>query len=600
MEFRLSVGIDLGTSNTCIYYQTLQNNCEPLHINPQSPVIPSIVSYDEINTVVGDAAKSQLKRRLRNREGQNHTIIKNAKRVLGIRYQEELSAIKNSLCFARAVKGDDEFVEFATAKGKRITPVDVYTDILKYLNREVSRRGARPVDSLVVTVPARFNYRQLFLTYDAIKRAFGKETKVLLIDEPTAAAVASNILLLEKDMTFIVYDLGGGTFDLSVLRYSNNTVECLATSGDDSIGGVRFDEVLMEYVTSREEWITFTKDLSEREINKYKKSLLEQCIDVKENLSTANSDDIIIADGKFSISILRAVFEIQIRKLVQQTINIMNETIIRAGLSKDQINQVILVGGSTKIPLIEEELTKNFDNRSVVMYNVNPWSCVAQGACMISRGWEKSNFNEFEISINGKAFTINQDLEGILYIGQPFNATDMRPESIRMTSPTGMVDMRPESIRMTSSTALVDTRPESIRMTSPTALVDMRPESVRLPLRNLSLEDKPMSIRFTETTIEQLKRRSNTFLLCYLIYSHTRIFSSTKAISHFRIFSSTKANSHFRIFSSTKANSHFRIFSSTKAISHFRIFSSTKAISHFRIFSSTKAISPARDSANSF
>ena len=274
MSRRLSVGIDLGTSNACVYYQYLQPQCDRLSIDGSNALVPSIVSYGDVKPVIGDVAKTHLNNKINGVGHKKNTVIRNSKRVLGIKYRKDLLAIKESLCFAKIEQGSDGFVEFVSDDDtKRFTPVDVASDILRFLCEEAQKRGGKFIDSLVVTVPARFNYRQIMFTYDAIKRAFDKRTKVLLIDEPTAAAIASNILLQDKDTTFIVYDLGGGTFDLSILRYSENSIRCLKTSGDDSIGGVLFDEELRKYVQKDEEWIEFINNQDPKHVKRFNEAL---------------------------------------------------------------------------------------------------------------------------------------------------------------------------------------------------------------------------------------------------------------------------------------------------------------------------------------
>ena len=517
MSRRLSVGIDLGTSNGCVYYQYLQPQCDRLSINGSSPLVPSVVSYGDENPVVGDVAKIHLSNKVRGIGTKNYTVIRNSKRVLGIKYRDDLVAIRESLCFAKTEKGADGFVEFVSDdKSKRFTPVDVASDILRFLCVEVQKLGGKVIDSLVVTVPARFNYRQIIYTYDAIKRAFDKRTKVLLIDEPTAAAVASNILLQDKDTTFIVYDLGGGTFDLSILRYSNNSIRCLKTSGDDSIGGVLFDEELRKYIQKDEDWIAFISSRKPKSVKRSEEILLSQCTKAKEQLSQATSAEISVGDGDFTFSLQRSIFDNVIKDIVQRTINIMNKAIADAGLARDMIDQVILVGGSTRTLLVQEMIKKNFDGRDIVMHTLDPWCCVAHGACMISRAWEQSNFNESQIIINNKSFALDIDLDGIFSIEQ-FPQLDARPDSYSFSSSTLTVDKRPESIRFPTLPFKGNTRPDSVHSPTSTLTLDMRPESVRFPNMFLSLEGKPTSVRFTEATIEQLKQlcRDHSSILFY-------------------------------------------------------------------------------------
>ena len=505
MSRRLSVGIDLGTSNACVYYQYLQPQCDRLSIDGSNALVPSIVSYGDVKPVIGNVAKDHLNYKISGVGHKKNTVIRNSKRVLGIKYRKDLLAIKESLCFAKTEQGSDGFVEFVSDDDtKRFTPVDVASDILRFLCEEAQKRGGKFIDSLVVTVPARFNYRQILFTYDAIKRAFDKRTKVLLIDEPTAAAIASNILLQDKDTTFIVYDLGGGTFDLSILRYSENSIRCLKTSGDDSIGGVLFDEELRKYVQKDEKWIEFINNQDPKHVKGFNEMLLSQCTQAKEQLSQATSAHIVVGNGDFEFPLQRSIFENVIKGIVQRTINIMNQAIVDAGLKRDDIDQVILVGGSTRTLLVQEMIKKNFDGRDIVMHTLDPWCCVAHGACMISRAWEQSDFNEYEININGKRFVLDIDLDGIFRTDQSSQSNAL-PDTLSLSSSTLTLDKRPESIRFPTLPLKADKRPESLRSPASTLTMDKRPESLRFPNMYLSLEGRPTSVRFSERTIDQLK-----------------------------------------------------------------------------------------------
>lgn len=522
MSKRLSAGIDLGTSNACVYYQYLQPQCDRLSVNGSSALVPSIISYGDEKPVIGDVARIHMNNKIRGIGNKKNTVIRNSKRVLGIKYRNDLLAIKESLCFAKTEQGNDGFVEFVSDGGtERFTPVDVASDILRFLCEEVQKLGGKRIDSLVVTVPARFNYRQILYTYDAIKRAFDKNTKVLLIDEPTAAAVASNILLQDKDTTFIVYDLGGGTFDLSILRYSENSIRCLKTSGDDSIGGVLFDEALRKYVQNDQLWIEFIAHQKPKHVKRLEEMLLSQCTQAKEQLSQATSASIAPGTGDFVYSLQRSVFEHVIKDTVQRTINIMNKAIADAGLKRDDIDQVILVGGSTKTLLVQEMIMKNFDGRDIVMHTLDPWCCVAHGACMISRAWEQSDFNESEIFINGKRFVLDIDLDGI-FSTELFPPTNALPDTLSFSSSTLTLDKRPESVRFPTLPLNADKRPESFRSPTSTLTLDKRPESVRFTSMFLSLEGRPHSVRFSERTIAQLKDLCRDHSPCLISSPHAR------------------------------------------------------------------------------
>ena len=138
------------------------------------------------------------------------------------------------------------------------------------------------------------------------------------------------------------------------------------------------------------------------------------------------------------------------------------------------------------------------------MHTLDPWCCVAHGACMISRAWEQSDFNEYEITINGKRFVLDIDLDGIFRTDQS-PLSNALPDTLSVSSSTLTLDKRPDSIRFPTLPLKVDKRPDSLRSPTSTLKTDMRPESVRFPNMHLSLEGRPTSVRFSERTIEQLK-----------------------------------------------------------------------------------------------
>ena len=341
------IGIDLGTTNSCVSVME-GGECKVI-TNPEgNRTTPSVVAYKNGERIVGDAAKRQA-----------------------VTNKNTVSSIKRKI-------GTSEKV---TLEGKDYTPQEVSAMILQYLKGYAEDYLGEKVDKAVITVPAYFNDAQRQATKDAGKIA-GLEVE-RIINEPTAAALAYGLDKTDQEQKVLVYDLGGGTFDVSILELADGTFEVLSTNGDTRLGGDDFDNVIVDWMVDtfkKENGVDLSKDTMAMQ------RLKEAAEKAKKDLSGMAQTQISLpfisagADGPlhFEASLTRAKFDEMTKHLVDRTMEPVRNALRDAGLTKNDIHQVLLVGGSTRIPAVQEAV-KNIlgkePNRSV-----NPDEVVAMGA----------------------------------------------------------------------------------------------------------------------------------------------------------------------------------------------------------------------------
>lgn len=318
-----AVGIDLGTTNSVVSVYR-RGTTETVSVEGRS-TMPSVISIDGDKMLVGLQAKRRL-------EIFPEESVASAKRFMGDR------------------------TKFFTIGGKSFTPPDISSFILKKLVDEARKSLGDEVSDAVITVPAYFNEEQKKDTKDAAERAGIKVLR--LIAEPTAAAVAY-ALDREKNQTILVYDLGGGTFDVSILRVTGNEFDVIAVDGDSCLGGDDFDQALVKYLAERIDTDTsrslLTSDARPQRIALQK--LKEEAEKAKIELSEHKECEIIIPDilGRpLEAKITREDFNALIRPMLGRTIEKIRGVLSAAKLTADEIDRVILVGGSTRIPAVQE------------------------------------------------------------------------------------------------------------------------------------------------------------------------------------------------------------------------------------------------------
>lgn len=343
------IGIDLGTTNSCVSVMD-GGECKVI-TNPEgNRTTPSVVAYKNGERIVGDAAKRQ--------------VVTN----------------KNTASSVKRLMGSNEKVEM---EGKQYTPQEVSAMILQYLKGYAEDYLGEPVTKAVITVPAYFNDAQRQATKDAGKIA-GLEVE-RIINEPTAAALAYGIDKTDKEQKVLVYDLGGGTFDVSILELADGTFEVLSTNGDTKLGGDDFDNVVVDWMVD-----TFKKEngVDLRKDTMAMQRLKEAGEKAKKDLSGVVQTQISLpfisagADGPlhFEATLTRAKFDEMTKSLVDRTMDPVRNALRDAGLTKNDIHQVLLVGGSTRIPAVQEAVKSVLGkepNRSV-----NPDEVVAMGAAI--------------------------------------------------------------------------------------------------------------------------------------------------------------------------------------------------------------------------
>ena len=343
------IGIDLGTTNSCV--SVLEGGIATVIPNAEGGrTTPSVVSFKDGETRVGDVAK---------REALTSTnVISSIKRLMGTK-------------------------EKVTAEGKDYTPEEISAKILMNLKASAEAYLGTEVKKAVITVPAYFNDAQRQATKNAGKIA-GLEVE-RIINEPTAAALAYGLDKQDKTQTILVYDLGGGTFDVSILELGDGVFEVKSTTGNNKLGGDDFDEKVMEYLVSefkKDNGIDLSKDklASQR--------LKDAAEKAKKDLSGVVSTSIslpFITQGEngplhLETTLTRAKFEDLIRDLVESTRNEVRNALKDAKLSKNDIDKVILVGGSSRIPMVQELVKEELGKEP--SKEVNPDEVVAMGAAI--------------------------------------------------------------------------------------------------------------------------------------------------------------------------------------------------------------------------
>jgi molecular chaperone HscA len=363
-DTRLAIGIDLGTTNSVVAVSS-KNNPEILRDEDGKALVPSIVAYAlDGSFIVGGLARNLL---LEHPE----SVVGSVKRLMG-RGVEDVKSLAGVLPFdiEPQTAGESGMVRL-NVSGHKLTPVKISADILTALKERAEEHLGHIVDQAVITVPAYFDDGARTATKDAAKLA-GIEV-LRLVNEPTAAALAYG---LDKgaEGTYAVYDLGGGTFDVSILRMEKGIFQVLATGGDAALGGDDFDHVVAE---------NFLKERAKSKLNTsdVKMALMTACL-AKECLSDENSGEwsLAIGDETSHHKLDRATFDSLIDPLVEQTIDICKTVTEDANLLPGEIKGVVLVGGSTRIPLVREKVAKLFGKNP--LSDINPDEVVAVGAAL--------------------------------------------------------------------------------------------------------------------------------------------------------------------------------------------------------------------------
>ena len=355
-EHRHAVGIDLGTTNSLVA-SVISGTASILEQKNKERLLPSVVNYSSTNTLIGSEAK---KLQINN----PHNTISSVKRLIG----KNLSDIDTKY-YSLDLKGDDSVIEIQTDQGVK-NPVEVSSDILKKLKETAEESLGNELYGAVITVPAYFDDAQRQATKDSAKLAGINVLR--LINEPTAAAVAYG-LDQNKEGNFVIFDLGGGTFDVSILNLSKGIFEVQATHGDANLGGDDYDQVIFE-------WLCKTNKINVTS-SKIKQKIFALSREIKEVLT--NKDSIKIketVDEKINIQceLSQQEFEEITKDLTKKTVDSTRQALHDAGLSVSEIQGVVMVGGSTRMPCIQSAVKDFF--KQPLLNNLNPDEVVALGA----------------------------------------------------------------------------------------------------------------------------------------------------------------------------------------------------------------------------
>ncbi|SER26099.1 molecular chaperone DnaK [Neolewinella agarilytica] len=367
------IGIDLGTTNSCV--AVMEGNEPTVIYNEEGRnTTPSIVAFlDGGERKIGEPAKRQAIT--------NPTrTVASIKRFMGMRYDEAKNDVGRAAY--QVVKGDNGLAK-VDIDGRQYTPQEISAMILQKMKKTAEDFLGTEVTEAVVTVPAYFNDSQRQATKEAGEVAGLKVRRI--INEPTAAALAYGLDKRSKDMTIAVYDLGGGTFDISILDLGDGVFEVKSTNGDTHLGGDDFDRVLIDFLANEfksQENIDLTKD--PMALQRLKEAAEKAKIELSSSQETeVNLPYITAVDGvpkHLVVKISRAKFEQLADELVQRTLAPCREALKDAGLDKDEIDEVILVGGSTRIPRIQQAVEEFFGKKP--NKGVNPDEVVAVGAAI--------------------------------------------------------------------------------------------------------------------------------------------------------------------------------------------------------------------------
>ena len=367
------IGIDLGTTNSCV--AVLSGKDPKVIENAEgNRTTPSVVAYTEDGTLVGVSAKRQAVTNAEN-------TIYAAKRLIGRKFKsKEIQRDAKTLPYkvVEAKSGD----AWVSANGKELSPQQISAQILSKMKETAEKYSGGTVDKAVITVPAYFDDAQRQATKDAGKIA-GLEV-LRIINEPTAAALAYG---LDKKQSgkIVVYDLGGGTFDVSVLDLGDGVFEVLSTNGDTALGGEDFDATLTQYIVDefkKSDGIDLSTD--KMALQRVREAAEKTKIELSSTAQTDISLPFITADASgpkhLNVKITRAKFESLVDELIQRSIKPCEIALKDAGISKNDITDVVLVGGMTRMPKVQETV-KNFFGKEPNK-GVNPDEVVALGAAI--------------------------------------------------------------------------------------------------------------------------------------------------------------------------------------------------------------------------
>src|SRR4051812_11012157 len=343
-----AVGIDLGTTNSAVAYVEPQGRAVILPNRFGEPITPSVICFRKGEVIVGQEAKE-----------------------LQAAGEPQVTA------FFKRQMGVPNFIFYA--EGRDHTAVELSAYVLAALKADAERALGKPVTHAVITVPAYFRNPQREATIEAGRQA-GLEV-LQVINEPTAAAIAYGTKGTDRRQTLLVYDLGGGTFDVTLLRLAPGEIQVMASEGDHELGGKDWDDRIVEFLAGRFESEFGSDPLADRESCA---DLLVRAEEAKKRLSTAQSAPVALVHngqrGRYDLD--RATFERISSDLMERTIGLTRKVLADQGLKPEQIDGVLLVGGSTRMPMVHDFIQRTFGRPPMIGVNVD--EAVALGAAQVA------------------------------------------------------------------------------------------------------------------------------------------------------------------------------------------------------------------------
>ncbi|GMI61684.1 hypothetical protein ScalyP_jg1091 [Parmales sp. scaly parma] len=387
-EYEPIIGIDLGTTFSCVsVWNTTKKEIEVIP-TAHGRTMPSWVAFTKEGKVVGHPAKSQVA------SNPNNTVY-DVKRIIGRPYDDAV-VVEEAKAFPFTVIDDNNNpkieVEWRGTK-KQLSPEEISSFVLGELKMAAEKHMGITVNKAVITVPAHFNNQQRQATKDA-GRIAGLDVK-RIINEPTAAALAYGLHSQNENggenptdkSNVVIFDLGGGTFDVTALTMDGGVFEVKATGGDTHLGGEDFDNLVLKWCFEQFEKV-YGKDkyallqASQRAISRLRRA----CETAKRELSASQSTklevDSLIADVDFSVEITREVFEKLNAPLFQKCMDTVTSVLKDAGVDKKSVSDIVLVGGSTRVPILQTKLASMFENRLELCKSIHPDEAVAIGAAV--------------------------------------------------------------------------------------------------------------------------------------------------------------------------------------------------------------------------
>jgi molecular chaperone HscA len=369
LQQEMTVGIDLGTTNSLVAIIHPETKTPVVLKEPATDgtvgnaLVPSVLHFSATGQImVGDEAKDYL-------VSDPENTIFSVKRLMGKSYND---LREHTRLFTYNIIDDntDSLVKVQVGK-KFYSPVELSSLILKELKKRAEHVLKTPVTKAVITVPAYFNDAQRQATRDAGKLA-GLDV-LRIVNEPTAASLAYGLGLdKQQEKTIAVYDLGGGTFDISILRITGGVFDVLSTNGDTYLGGDDFDRVICEYWIRQKQWNVKAEDKNFRQGLRLLAEEAKKNLSFQEKFSAGFNGEI--------LSITKEEFEELIKPLVEKTITCCRNAVADAGMEIKEIDEVIMVGGSTRVPLVKKKVSNFFERE--VNDTVNPDEVVALGAAV--------------------------------------------------------------------------------------------------------------------------------------------------------------------------------------------------------------------------